>query len=89
MPDEITMDEWFAELERLGVDTDNEGMTTRDLMSATGHGEHWVLRRLRQAMNMGCLVSGRATRQGIHGSMVRVPVYRFVRPNTDETKADA
>lgn len=77
MSEEIRADEWMAELEAAMQRGGDDGATIRELMEATGHGEHWVKERLRSLQAQGRLIAGRANRPAIDGTLRRVPVYQI------------
>lgn len=79
-------EEWLAELQRLNDMRSDEGMTTQEIMYATGHSVRWVSEKLNRALHEGKLIVGHATRPTRDGKMCTKPVYRLVEASADKKK---
>lgn len=72
----IRVDEWLAELARLGARND-EGLTTNEIAEALGCHDRQARRYIRKAMAQGWVRRGQRTVEGIDGRQMPVPVYRI------------
>lgn len=84
----ISMEEWLAELDRLGIvgEEDSDAVTTNELVRLTGHSLGWIRRRLRQALDEGLIEPVHKRSQTIDGRSCVVPAYRFVSAKKDKKK---
>ena len=74
----ITVDAWMAELERLGVGGDAEGVSVEDLSEVLGVGSQSVRKRLKAATKAGRIeCAGKRSSRTIDGRQCFVPVYRL------------
>ena len=73
---EITMDEWRAELERLGKLGD-DGNTIAELAAGLGVGTTKMKKIVRAGVQEGRYIQGFAGRMDTIGRRQRVPVYRL------------
>ena len=79
MSEQITQDEWLAELERLGTSDGDEGRTVEEIGEALGHSGRWVRKRLKAGLKAGTIARGHGQRERLDGIMTTVPVYRAVK----------
>lgn len=56
--------------------TDDEGLTVRELCENCKHSAKWVYKRLQQAMHEGRIIYGRRKTTSLDGRAITVPVYR-------------
>lgn len=78
---EITVDQWLAELDRLGVGRgrDDRGYTVLEMVQIMDKSKAWVMQRLvHPAINAGMLKQGWRTTRRVDGRRQDVPVYRIV-----------
>lgn len=75
----ITMDEWFAEIQRLqaGAASDDEGMTIDEIKDHLRVGKETARQLLRQAHTQGRLAVGRRHITRIDNRPSVIPVYRI------------
>lgn len=74
--DDITLEEWYAEMERLHQLDTVGGVTVAEMSEKTGHSVLWLQRKIRVLMNRGewtCL--GRKAVTSIDGRAYTSPVY--------------
>lgn len=75
----ITRDEWLAELERVGIGKDADGMTTDEMARATGRSLKWVRDSVRELLRAGRWEqAGTKTIARIDGRPTSVTAYRPV-----------
>lgn len=77
MAKEITLDEWEAECKRLGLTSESEGQTTRELCERWGCGEESARKRLRFAHKHGFLRRGKKTIEVYNGARQVADCYWF------------
>lgn len=80
MPADISLEEWFAELARLGVGHagDGEAVTITELTTQTHHSARWVRDRVKAAIRDGKMIGTRKRMVTMDGRETLVPAYRFV-----------
>ena len=84
----ITVDEWQAELERLGEVGDGDpGETTRELADRFGISMRRMSGIVRNGLLAGRYVKGRGIRQDASGAMRKAHVYR-INPETREIRGE-
>jgi len=74
---EITVNEWLAELAAFSVH-DDEGRTAVELAEEAGVSVETLLKRLHKANDLGRLVVGKRRRKTLDGRVSHVPVYRVL-----------
>ena len=75
----ITHEEWFAELERIGVLAgDADGATVTELVDASGRGDNWVRNKVRLGIRAGVIEIVRKQMTTIDGRQTLVPAYRMI-----------
>lgn len=81
MGNEMSIEEWLAELSSLTAATQGDGMTAAEIADKVGHSALWVRKHILQvAKKQGILVATNGQRENIAGRWTATPVYRFVRP---------
>lgn len=78
MPEQITVEEWLAELESLGVNGDNatDALTALELAETLGKPVTRVRQALAQIARSGRLEVVRRSSTTIDGRAITVPAYR-------------
>ena len=83
---EVTEDELVAAVLAAFMPTeDSAGVTTAELVDATGKSNKWILSQLRQLRKSGRLDVVRRTSETIDGRLTKVPAYIL----KNESKADS
>jgi hypothetical protein len=82
----ITIDELVAELDRLGVTSDDEGLTAEEWSRQWGCYVTTARKRIRLAMDHGLVACGRKTIRRLNGQAVLVPCYRITMPEKKKGK---
>lgn len=84
--DPITLEEFLAEVNRLGVSTNNGGaLTVRELMIKWGLNERTVRKYLGLAKNLGLLKVTKVSRIAIDGKEYQAPAYSFIINNSKKS----
>ena len=88
MPDPIRMDEWLAELQRLGSlpQADNGLLTVNEMAAHLGRSINWVRTKLAEASRQGLLIVGQKQLTCISGRDNMVPAYRVDVPKRKKAK---
>ena len=81
---QISREEWLAEFDRLeapacGGVPDDGGLTTAEIVEATGMSKCTVLLRLKRAKALGILQIANTLREGLDGRLRPCQCYRIVR----------
>ncbi|KKN83576.1 hypothetical protein LCGC14_0298150 [marine sediment metagenome] len=76
MTEQITMDEWLAEMDK--IHADDEGLTGPEIAKISGRSESTTFRMLFKGLTAGRYTKGYATRTNSRGALRRVSVYRVV-----------
>lgn len=81
MAEPITVEEWLAELQRLGneVGDDSGSLAMSEMCDLFGHGIGWVKRRLRAAMKSGLVIATTKRLRAMDGRTMEVSAYRLVK----------
>jgi len=76
----VTIEEWLAEMERLGLSgTDADGITIAEIAEASGISRETLRVRMRAAIEAGLAeYAGKRTMASIDGRPTAVPVYRLM-----------
>lgn len=77
----ITVEEWLAELQRLGseVGDDSGALSMGEMCDLFGRGIVWVRRRLRAAIKAGLVEATRKRVLAMDGRTLEVGAYRLVK----------
>jgi len=85
MTQQITIDEWKAEIERIESEPltgGDEGCTSRELCEIFGRGLTQTKEILRRGLENGTYAKGFRLTRSSTGAVVKVPVYRVVKKDT-------
>ena len=77
MTEQITMDEWQAELEKWSGE--DEGLTVGEIAEMSGRSRSWANRMIHKGIAAGRYIKGHAIRIDTRDHKNRVPVYRVVK----------
>lgn len=77
-PNELTIDQWLAELASASVQTPS-GMSVTEMVAHLGRSREKVHKLLKEARRQGRLWRGRVQVESLDGAMRWVPVYRIMK----------
>ena len=77
----ITIEEWLAEIDRLGAGShgDENAITIDELKQMTGRSYGYLRNRIKVAIKHGLMVATKRQSTSIDGRIMMVPAYRMVR----------